>query len=233
MRPISNIVVAFVGLAILLGSVATAAELPAAEEPAGHQPEKETPGWEQLTEQAREASMARFSTEELRTQAEKKQDRLDALTDEQAQLEGKLVAILTGSEKVLADIEKIEDPVLRDESLLRYRSARRVQVEALRVRLKSVSDEIQREQRELRTVRQLLHSRRAEARMHGREVKPEGSYREYLAREAARARESEREILRQVSAERLRRLEAAILPHLRPSVPDPASAVLWSNGSPR
>jgi chromosome segregation ATPase len=226
--------------AILLCSVATSAEQWTGESakqvraesrnPGPQEAEEEVPEWDSLTEQAREASMERFSTEELRTQADKKEARLDALTDEQAQLEGKLASILSGSQTTLAQIDRIEDPVLRDESLLRYRSAKRVQMEALRVRLKSVTDEIERERSELRTVQQLLQSRRAEARLHGQNVDPEGSYREYLSREAARARQSEDEILRQVRAARLRRLNAVIVPRLEPVVPSLSSAVLWSNG---
>lgn len=191
--------------------------------------EQSTPSWEALSQQAKDASMGRYSTEDLETQIEKREEHLDSLNEQRVQLRKKLIQIVTATRKSVEQIETIQDPVLRDESLLQFDAEKNVRLATLQSKLRAVKSEIEREQKELDMLYQLLQSRQAEARLHGREVSGDVSYEAYLSQHADRVRQATKQMLKQLREARLRELENAILPVLAPRVPDATSAVMWSN----
>ncbi len=192
----------------------------------------DAPGWDALNHRAQSAALERYSTEALEARVEKKQERLDALSSERSELRTVLIGILSATEESLDKIDGIDDPVLRDESLLRFRDARDTRMKSVQARLTAVEDEMLREQQELGVLRQLLQGRRVEASLHGIDTgtKEADSYNTYLAREAERVRSNDRGMLSRVHEHRINRLREVILPVASEArLPNPATAVLLSN----
>jgi len=225
MRTTSRFVHLLAGSLLICLATAAAAEAVVQTE----QEAKEPPSWEALREQVEEVSMARYDPEDLAAQIDKKEEHLDSLYDQRAALEAQLVAIVSATRKSLEEIDAIGDPLLRNESLLRFRSSKDIRLKTIRATLEAVNEEIDRERRETAMLQRLLQGRRAEARLYGSvDWLGESSYARYLAAEAARVRRSEEEMLRRLQEERLARLEAVVLPLLEPRVPTLRAAVLWS-----
>jgi len=194
--------------------------------PAAAADERPAPSWGVLSEQAEELSAGRFSPEALAGQVEQKEAHLRSLGEQQAALEAEVENIVASTSESLAEIEAIDDPVLRDESLLRFRASKDIRLKTLRATLDAVNEAIEREQGELRTLQRLLQSRRAEARLYGHSGEAGAAYRAFLAAEAARVRESEHAALGELRRGRLVRLEAVILPLAHPRAPGLVEAVL-------
>ncbi len=208
---------------LMLASTLALAEVRAPEEEEAIAP---APSWEALAENAHELALERYSPEDLAAQIDKKQEHLGSLYEQRAALEAQLVAVISATKKSLDEIKAIDDPIVRGESLLRFRSSKNIRLKTVRATLDAVNDAIDRESRELLMLQRLLQGRRAEARLYG-SVKPQAdSYEAYLAQEAARVLSSEEEVLRRLRDDRLEGLERVILPLLEPRVPDLTSAVL-------
>ncbi len=210
---------------VLVGMMATAALCTAGEPESEPEP---APSWDTLADRASEISISRLSPEDLKVQIEKKEARLDSLHKQQGALEAQLVAVIDSSPESIAEIEEIEDPILRDESLLRFRSTRNTRLKTIQATLAAVNEDIDREERELATLQRVLQGRRAEARLYGADGGSDNpnSYREYLSTEAQRVRTAEAETVRRVREGRLEKLGAAIFPLSEPRVPNLTDIVL-------
>jgi chromosome segregation ATPase len=187
---------------------------------------KPAPSWQALADTAQEIAITRFSPDDLAAQIEKKDDRLNALYRQQSALEAQIVTVIDASGTALAEIEAIDDPVLRDESLLRFRATKNTRLKTVQATLAAVNDAIAREQRELATLRRVLQGRKAEARLYGETNQLPSSYLAYLSSEAARVRTSEADILRRVREQRVARLQQAVLPLCGPRVPGLTDVVM-------
>lgn len=186
------------------------------------------PGWEALAETAEELSLRRHSTEELEAQAAQKQEHLAELFDRRSELEAQVATIYGASGQALEEIDAIDDPLLRDESLLRFRGAKDVRLKTVQAALESVNEAVAREQREMATLNRLLQGRRAEARLHGVAGPQPSSYAALVHGEAARVRSSELDIARRLRAQRLEQIKELVLPAVAPRVPGLARAVMAS-----
>ena len=189
---------------------------------------KPAPSWEALSESAKELSASRFSPEDLAAQVEKKEGHLKSLYKQRAALEAQTVSIIGSTKKSLAEIDAIDDPVLRDESLLRFRASKDIRLKTVRATLDAVNGTIERERKELATLQRLLQGRRAEARLYGQNDEANSSYKAFLAAEAARVRGSEQDVVDRIHEERLATLQKIILPGLAARLPDFDAAVLES-----
>lgn len=219
----TRIAMSVVGLTFLAAAVCG----PAVAQQGGGQ--ADVPSWESLSKQAQEASDARYSTDELETQIEKKEAHLENLQQERETLREKLIQVIKATKDSVEQVDNIDDPQLRDEALLKVNAEKNIRLKTLQRKLEAVKGEISRGQDELNTVRQLLRSRRAEARLHGHETPTDKSYDQYLAQEAGKARLQAENTFRRLRAARLQKLEEAILPLIEPRVPDVTTAVLWNN----
>jgi len=187
------------------------------------------PGWEALAETAEELALRQYSTEDLEAQAAQKHEHLDELFARQAELEAQMATIYGASGQALEEIDAIADPLLRDESLVRFRGAKDVRLKTVQAALTSINEAIAREQREMAMLNRLLQGRRAEARLHGVPGPAPSSYAALVHGEAARIRASEADIAQQLRAQRLERVKELVLPAIAPRVPDLADAVMASD----
>ncbi len=191
----------------------------------------ESPGWEALSEMAEEASVARYSPEVLSRQIDKKSRYLKDLLEQRASLEAQLVNVIGVTQASLDEIEAIDDPVLRAESLMRFRSSKDVRMKTIRATLDAVNTSIARETDELAMLQKMLQARHAEARLFGDGTRRRGSYRQYMSERAEHIMASEKAVLERLRNDQVGRLRALVLPMVEPAVPDVASAVM--NGPDR
>lgn len=191
----------------------------------------ESPGWEALSEMAEEASVARYSPEVLSRQIDKKSRHLKDLLEQRASLEAQLVNVIGVTQASLEEIEAIDDPVLRAESLMRFRSSKDVRMKTIRATLDAVNTSIARETDELAMLQKMLQARQAEARLFGGGTARRGSYRQYMSERAEHIMASEKAVLERLRNDQVARLRALVLPMVEPAVPDVASAVM--NGPDR
>lgn len=196
------------------------------------EPQKKVPNWEALTGKANELLAERYSPEDLALQIEKKQTNLESLYQKQGALEVQLAGVLGVTKRALEEIEAIDDPVLRDESLLRFRSTKQIHQKTVGAALDATNMEIARETKELQTLQRILQARRAEALLHGKPDPAGSSYQDFLAREASRVRDTEHAKIDQAREEQVTRLENVLFPDLKPKVASLTEAVLTENAEP-
>jgi len=191
--------------------------------------EKPAPSWDALADHAKELAMARYSTEDLQAQLDKKTEHLRRLYEQRAAQEAQIVHIITATRKSLDEISAIDDPVLRDESLLRFRASKDIRMKTVRAKLNAVNEMIERENRELALLQRLLQSRRAEARLYGRDPAPAGgSYVAYLSSEAKRVRAEEEGMLKRIRDAQVAQMEDVVLPLVGPRMLTFTEAVMAS-----
>jgi chromosome segregation ATPase len=184
------------------------------------------PSWERLARTAKEAAATRFTPQDLAAQVDKKEERLASLRKQQGALEAQVVNIIASAKASIEEIEAIDDEVLRNESLIRFRSTKDTRLKTVQATLAAVNEAIQREQSELSMLQRLLQGRKAEARLYGAADDTPSSYAAYLAREAGRVRASETEAIQRIRDARLGRLAAIALSACEPKRPTLSEGVL-------
>lgn len=209
--------------ALAVGTMAAAQTEEA--EPVKKQPK--APSWERLTETSRELAVSRHTPEAIEAQIDAKKQHLASLLDQRAALEADTAMVLNATRSSLKEIDSIDDPVLRDESLLRFRAAKDVRLQTIQATLAKVNETIEREQKELDALRRMHQGRVAEARLYGNIVPAaDSTYLSYLSERAESVRISEQKMLEQLRKQQFARLKALVMPKVATRVPDMVTAVL-------
>jgi len=216
-------------LAVVTALVVCAAGVAQTEEAEPVKEQPKAPSWESLTETSRDLAVSRHTPEAIEAQIDAKKQHLASLRDQRAALEADTAMVLNATKSSLNEIDSIDDPVLRDESLLRFRAAKDVRLQTIQATLAKVNETIEREQKELDALNRMHQSRVAEARLYGNIVPAaDSTYLSYLSERAENVRASEREMLRQLRERQFARLKTLVMPKVAVRVPDPVSAVLAS-----
>lgn len=187
---------------------------------------KEPPSWETLAQKAKDAEKAQFCTKDLIAQLNQKKKNLSNLKAQRDLHEAELVGTVMQFQKSLAEVESIDEEQLRNESLLRLNEAKRVRITTISVKLQSVNSEIEREEKEIALLQRILKGRQARARLYGFAPPSNKPYREYIAEEADRVRQSEARVFEKLRKEHIVKIEAVVIPTLKLTIPEPVEVVL-------
>ena len=186
------------------------------------------PSWDALSDTAHDIVVSQYSSEEIATQIDVKTRNLRDLAAQKAALLKQKDVVTAEGFKAMQEVDKITDPQLRDETLLRIKSGKDVRIKTINAALAAVDSSVQRDEKELAALQRNETARQSEARLYGAMGSDGTTYSNLLSETAGRVRSSEQDAFEQMRTRRLRALAAVVLPRVEPVAPTISEAVRLS-----